>query len=163
MTLYTVIDNFEKPFRQLYGPEGEEIQQNIILSSQVSSGQRLPEGKWEYRRYANGAVALVCSDRQSKLLVDNGSGESLLLSPEAISLAANLLVLNEKAEEQAYLGSQSPISVMHLALREAIIRDIPSILITSMSPEVEMRPPYSQREIKIAPHAEAEAIVLISG
>lgn len=162
MTSFSIIENSDKPFHQIFGDDGDTILQDIIFSSQVSSGQRLPEGKWEYRRYINGAVALVCADRQSKIPVETNTGEPLLVTPEAISLSANLLVLHEKAEDQARASSGTSLSVMHKALREAIIRDIPSILITSITPVIQTRQPTSPREVVVSPHDEAKSIVLMT-
>lgn len=162
MTSFIIIENSNKPFCQLFGEDGDSIQQDIILSSQVSSGQRLPEGKWEYRRYVNGAVALVCADRQCRIPVETNAGEALLVTPEAISLSANLQVLHEKAEAQARSSGDRGLSVMHKALRDAIIRDIPSILVTSVTPIIQTRQPTSPREVRVSPHDEAQSIVLMT-
>ncbi|WP_122531241.1 hypothetical protein [Pseudomonas viridiflava] len=159
MTAYAIIENHDKPFNELFGDDGEAIQQDIIFSSQVHSSQRLPEGKWEYRRYANGAVALVCADTRSKIPVETNAGEVLLVSPEALSLSANLMVMHEKAHDHGQI--KRSLCVMHQALHEAIIRDIPTILITSTTPEVETRKPNG-REVRVIPHEEAQSIVLLA-
>lgn len=162
MTSFSIIDNSDKPFCQLFGEDGDSIQRDIIFNSQVNSGQQLPEGKWEYRRYANGAIALVCADRCFKIPVETNAGESLMVSPEAISLSANLRVLQEKAEIQDGSMIDNGLLVMHQALQEAIIRDIPSILVTSMMPAIQARKPSSPKEVRVSPHAEAHSIVLMS-
>ncbi|RMV40321.1 hypothetical protein ALP12_200065 [Pseudomonas savastanoi pv. phaseolicola] len=51
---------------------------------------------------------------------------------------------------------------MHQALQEAIIRDIPSILVTSITPAIQTRKPSNPREVRVSPHAEAHSIVLMS-
>lgn len=162
MTSFSIIENSEKPYCQLFGKDGDSILRDIIFNSQVNSGQRLPEGKWEYRRYVNGAIALVCADRFLKIPVETNAGEALMVSPEAISLSANLRVLQEKAEINDGSAYEKGLLVMHQALQEAIIRDIPSILVTSVTPAIQARKPSSPKEVRVSPHAEAHSIVLMS-
>lgn len=162
MTSFSIIENSDKPFCQLFGKDGDSIQRDIIFNSQVSSGQRLPEGKWEYRRYANGAIALVCADSFLMIPVETNAGESLMVSPEAISLSANLRVLLEKAKTKDSSASEKGLLVMHQALEEAIIRDIPSILVISVTSAIQSRKPSNPREVRVSPHAEAHSIVLLS-
>ena len=162
MTSFSIIENSERPFFQLFGKDGDSIQRDIIFNSQVNSGQRLPEGKWEYRHYANGAIALVCADRFFKIPVETNAGESLMVSPEAISLSANLRVLQEKAEIKDGSVCEMGLLVMHQALQDAIIRDIPSILVTSITPAIQARKPSNPQEVRVSPHAEAHSIVLLS-
>lgn len=161
MTLFSIIEISDKPFLHLYGDRADAIQSSILISSNAQAGQAMPEGKWEYRRYANGAVALVCADRITRLSVDTFTGVVLQVSPEAISLAVNLQVLHECAQS-ASVAHQGAFRKMLLALKEALIMDQASILITAYVPQLDVRPPYSAREVTLVPHAEAKAILLMS-
>lgn len=162
MTAYELIEPDEQPFQALLGEIGSSIQDHILMGTQCRLGRAPQEGQWEYRAFANGALALVHRDATSRVAVTNELGSAVLASPEAVSLSVNLLALKD-CQQGVTQEVFAQISTLHRALQEALLMETSTVVITKLYPDLQHRPPASRREIDLVPHREAQSILFIEG
>lgn len=162
VTEYTLIDPGDAPFRAVLGDSGDSLQRHIMLGTECRAGEPLREGQWEHRLFANGAIALVFRDSDSRIQVRNELGDVILASPEAISLSMNLLAL--KDHRQWVPDSLIPrLDAMYIALKEALIQDRSTLILSAPGAVLSTRKPQSSGEGRVKPHREARSIIQMEG
>ncbi|MDT8925440.1 hypothetical protein RBE51_21830 [Pseudomonas taiwanensis] len=162
MTEYALIDPDVEPFNTVLGESGASLQMHIMRGTECRAGAPLEDGQWEYRLFANGAIALVLRDAVSRIPVRNELGETILASPEAISLSMNLLALKDQ-QQLVPLEVATRLETLYRALKEALIQEHSTLILSGLAPDLRARKPADRREGRLRPHREAHSIIQMEG
>lgn len=109
---YDVIPSEENPLYTVFGAACVPYEQYIYYFMTKMCGDAYQGGSWEFRKYPNGALAMVFpSDKVIDPVTLNGY--SVTCSLEAISYAINLIVVSGVGSEASNKGSEALQNLCH--------------------------------------------------
>jgi len=110
---YEVIPAEQNPLAQLFGSLCVKIEQNTYNIMDRLAGEHYKGGRWEFRKYANGAICMVFPD-STVIKPNTFNGYEVECSLEATSYAA--WIINLSIASMAISANSSPESKAMTAL-----------------------------------------------
>lgn len=162
MTQYALIDPTESPFERVLGESGQTLLRHIIRGTACRAAIPIVEEQWEYRLFANGALALALNDSETRVKVRNALGDHISASPEAISLSMNLLALKDH-QQQVPPEIAGRLDMLYTALKEALILEHSTVILPALQPDLRLRKAANSNEGQLRPHREARTIIQMEG